>query len=284
MPRALPDGGSPAGLLALLLVLGGCSGVGVGPSPDPTVTPAPLPTDSPSPADGPFGAPGISGTHVTNATALAQAHAQVLSATSFTRHTTLQIQYPNGTVLLGATVTLRMGPTDDRFRYHEARTGAWADEPDEPVTVTVWSEGDSARRAIKLGNGTVLNTTLARDEATIGRAIGRPSGDRIASLFGNVRVEVVGRSQANGTAEVEVVASDVPPTLVPVFPAPHGEATVRATVSETGLVRSVLVTSESRRGEHTLQLQWCVRYFAIGQTTVAPSLNEPPMQPSTTGC
>lgn len=268
--------GLGANWLALLVVLAGCGGFGAGSPAPPSVTPVPLPSDRSQPTVAGNLPPGVSETGITNVTALSRAHAGALAGTSFTRHTTLTIRYPNGTVLQGANRTLRMGASDDRFYYREIRRGSWAERPGDPVRVTVWSTADVVHRVTRLRNGAVLYATN-REAAVTPRQVTRPSGKEVRRVFDGVDVAVIAQGDANGSSVV-VAANDAASTVLPLFPAPHGSAELRARVSETGLVSQIRVESVSRRGTQTLRLQWSVRYSAIGETNVesldrTPSVN-----------
>lgn len=241
------------------------------------MTPAPLPTDAPPSTALPV--PGLSQAGLSNVTALSLAHERALTGTSFTRRTTLTIRYPNGSVLLGAVRTLRMDPSGERFHYRENRTGAWAERPGDPVWVAAWSAGDAETQVVGFRNGTVRNGTVPNstgEGSAIGPVVGRPSGDRIHAVFSGVDFDVTGRREVNGTTVFVVEATDVSSTVLPLFPAPHGTADIRAHVSETGLVRDVRVEAVSRRGRVTLHLRWTVRYSPVGETTVVPPTRTSP--------
>lgn len=237
------------------------------------VTPAPLPPDESTPSGGPTVAPGVTDAGITNLTALSRAHASVLAETSFTRRSTLSIRYPNGTELLGANRTLRMGASDDQFYYRETRTGSWTERSGDPVRITVWSTGDIVQRVTRLRNGTVLYATN-REAGVTPRQVTGPSGKEVRKVFDGVDLAVIAQDDANGSSVV-VAANDAASTVLPLFPAPHGSAELRARVSETGLVSQIRVESVSRRGTQTLRLQWSVRYSAIGETN-AESLDRTP--------
>lgn len=256
--------------LALLVLLAGCGSYAVGSLDTPTVTPAPVPSDQPVSTAGQSLPPGLSETGITNVTALRRAHARVLSSTSFTRHTTLSIQYLNGTELLGVERTLQVEPADDRFSYREVRTGSSAQRPSDTVRVSIWSTGDRVHRVAWLRNGTVRNTTSRRAAGGIARSVTQPPGTRIPSIFGGINVEVVEQWNENGMTVSRVAATDASSSVLPLFPAPHGSAELRAEITETGLVRHIVVEAVSRRGRLTLKLHWTIRYSAVGETSVSP--------------
>lgn len=159
-----------------------------------------------------------------------------------------------------------MDASGERFAYRERRTGAWARRPGDPVSISVWSTSGPVNRLVEFRNGTI------RREAGLDRptTIGRPVGDHVHTVFSGFDVDVIDRGDANGTTRFVLEATDVSSTGLPLFPAPHGTADIRAVVSESGLVRTIQVEAVSRRGRLTLHLIWTVRYSAVGETVITP--------------
>lgn len=131
-------------LLAVLVVLAGCSGVfGGSGEPTETVTPAPVPTDEPTPTPVPRLAPGLTGQGIENASALVAAHASFLRNQSFTRQSNSTGVTSNGSVLVRTTSMLRAGPPGEGLYSVIERNGSYLFEGRAtlPVHSEAWWEG-----------------------------------------------------------------------------------------------------------------------------------------------
>lgn len=255
-------------LLVVIILLSGCTSLAGGPTASPTVTPVPVSTDAPPTTASGTGLPGVGDHGITNATRVGSNHAQSLVGNAFVRTTTLLIRHPNGTTQAGIGWSLRMGPNGDRFRYVEARSGAWADEAAEPVRITGWSAGDGVRKSVRFRNGSTVNTTGPFQGEDVTGRIARPSGNRIASFFDAVDAGQVTRRSANGRTVVEIVAGDISPTVLPLFLNPHGQAELRAGLAATGMVTYLNVSYLVRRGDKQLLFRWRTRFGIISPSSV----------------
>ena len=155
-------------LIAVLVVLAGCSGVlGGSGEPTETLTPAAVPTDEPTPTPVPQLAPGVTEQGIENGSALVAAHGSFLQNRSFTMRSNSTLLASNGSVLFRETGTLRAGPSGEGFyvifeensSYGYPNSGAW------PVRTEGWSNGEQAFVKRTYTNGT---TTYDRLEAGSG--------------------------------------------------------------------------------------------------------------------
>lgn len=157
-------------MVVVLLLLTGCSGfLGAGQeSPKVSVTPAAVPTDSPTVAPRGQVAPGVTSAGVYNSSALAHAHARILSNTSFTIHKNLTHYYLNGTLIRQSTGILRVesGPPV-LVLSHSRHSGQWLDtrhsNRSRPLVRDFWYGSDSGYiRTIYSNNTTSYNTISER--------------------------------------------------------------------------------------------------------------------------
>lgn len=228
-------------LLALLIVLTGCSSTTVsdGPTPDTVTTPAPVPTD-----DLPENriAPGVSPDGIVDAGRLRDAHNAYLSNRSFTRTSGTRYRFENGTLLYQTTFNRSLEPAAERQSIRRDRTGQLRPEQhywewaNETLAVERIARSDSVRYHRR-----------SRSDRQF-----RYYGGAVAEFLAQHDPEVAGKRQANGTTEyVLVVRNPSAPDLLDQVGANRtGPRRLVAVVSREGLVRSIRITARGTyRGE-----------------------------------
>jgi hypothetical protein len=126
-------------LVALLVLLAGCSSLTGGPAGTPTPTPTDTPTATPTPTPGGAEelAPGVTSERIENPVALIDAHQRGLLADGFVVNQTLTSTY-NGTVSNRLNLTLTAGPGGE-VAYMNGSSSGFDFEGDESVIVnSVW--------------------------------------------------------------------------------------------------------------------------------------------------
>jgi hypothetical protein len=160
-------------LIAVLVVLAGCSGVfgSDGGEPTETVTPAAVPTDEPTPTPVPRLAPGLTEQGIVSPRALVAAHQSFLQNRSFTQRSNSTALAANGSTVLRTTSTLRVGPTG-AARYVSNRSGPYLAEGSGaiPTRVAAWSGDD----------GYFVRQTFANGTTTYSRSPGGRMGTQFA--------------------------------------------------------------------------------------------------------
>ncbi|WP_435195255.1 hypothetical protein [Natronomonas sp. EA1] len=188
-------------LLALLLVLAGCSALAPGgdTTPEPTLTPAPVPEDTPSPTRAPPErlAPGLTTAGVDNATALAAAHATRLNGTYVLRRN-VTVRNTNINVVARSRSVIRDNGTHERYQYTPLFGG--------PRLEYYHTNGTAWRRSVENGTVTYDRTTL--EPWFDGSAFD------ITTLLARTDARVVDRERAGATRRYELVARDVDEQVV----------------------------------------------------------------------
>lgn len=252
----------PAVLLALSLVLAGCNGLVLGgkETPRQTLTPAPEPTPKPTPTPVPQLAPGLTGKGVTDAFALAEAHAAILENTSYTVHVNFTIQYVNGTVYRHATTRTQYGPSDSQFYLVTNVSGVR-----ETGGISIWSNGERTLVA-RIHN----NSTTYRVFQNGNLAPPQSSNGWIIRLFSSTETRVIGHSTRNGTTLYRVVATAVtnPAAFNRIRWQNPRNLTLRTLISSRGFVREYHLTYTATRHNSTVHIHKRVRYTDIGNTTI----------------
>lgn len=137
----------PTLLVAVVVVLAGCSGFVSTGTDTPTASPASSPTatgtPTPTPGADELLAPGINQTGIENVTALFAAHQRELTARGFVTESTLTTTY-EGTSTDRVAWTVTVAPDGERLRTHAVETR----EDGTQITVDVWSNAthDITRR------------------------------------------------------------------------------------------------------------------------------------------
>lgn len=260
-------------LVSLCLVCAGCSLPG-GPAGTPTeaepITPAPVPANA-------GGAPGLGDDGVTAPRVLADAHATALTNRSYRLRANRSVRYPNGSVREQLTVDLRLGA--DRAYLVETATNG----PEAPVFL-----GRPPANATFYSDGTTYLRKLTRDGETTYNAFEPVAGAGTWQYW--ARTVPFGGEGANPRSFVLRTFRAVPTTLA-ATPTVEGEqryrlvgnrttapfeadiaapreVTLKATVTATGLVRSVSLTYEGYADGERVLVTRRVVYEAVGSTTV----------------
>lgn len=261
-------------LVALVVLLSGCSGVGSGgtgaqsstmtPVEVPDVTPAPTPTGD---ADR-WLAPGLTDRGVEGAWLLGRAHEAVLANTSYTSRTVETTRYANGTVRGRIRTTVRATP--GAFTTVSIPTGTHARAYPFPDAERVEVYGVDGRLhfAVTDADGTWY---FSFDRADAGV----PS---LYALLSSVETHTAGTVARNGTTLYRVRATGLADTrrfAVAVGVAANGyeasavgNVSLRALVDSRGLVREYELDYTLRRDGPDLRVTRRVRYTDLGETSV----------------
>jgi hypothetical protein len=247
-------------VIVVLVAFSGCNAFN---NPDTTtLTPAPVPTDEPTPTPVPRLAPGLTQDGVVNASALAAAHDALLENTSFTMHRTVTYRTHSGTPVRRMTSVARVGD-DGRF-----------------LVTKRWNGTTHLRRAVYYYDGERLlvattdafETTYRRmppETATSLRSVVvGTDAERIERLFVTTEMQVVGRTESNGSTVYR---------LVPGIGQNQSNATVsigrsvsvRARITDRGLVRRYTFrqTLSGEGPDGAVVIVVWTRYTDVGSTT-----------------
>lgn len=142
-------------LLVVLVLVAGCSGLADAPNPPVNVTPAAVPADDPTPTDRPT--PGIDAAsgQFRAPDALAAAHVDALSNTSYTVVTTRTIRYPGDDRTANRRMVGRFHP-DGRFLIESDRNGSVFGTP-TAVRIDYYSDGRRVYEAFVTNGSTTAN-------------------------------------------------------------------------------------------------------------------------------
>lgn len=247
-------------LLAALLALGGCNApFGAGTPSDATLTPVAVPSDAE--ATGPEElAPGLTRAGVADPTRLGAAHARILSNASYTVHRNVTRRDEDGTLAFGTDVVLRRAAFGDRFRYILAFRGR------DRRVVERYADGERIYERERAANETTYALVGAADgpldprDASFGALTNRRG---VVDLFTRFRFEVTGRIERGGTTHYRLATPE--PRDLP----PLRNVTVRALVSERGLVREYSVSYLVVRDDAATRVDVTVRFSDLGTTAVA---------------
>lgn len=261
-------------LVCLLLVTAGCNTLGGGDTgdPTPTVTPAPVPAEESL-------APGVSDEGVTNPRALADAHADVISNTSYRLTVNRTVRAANGTLRERLSLELALA-TDRSYRVDTATAGPEAPVflGTPPANATFWSNGSTYVRKLTRDGQTTYNTFDPVEGAGTWQYWARtvPFGGEQATpraflrrTFGAVDTEVVGRTGANGTTVYRLRGNATAERLDAEVANPRNVSLV-ATVTEGGLVASLSLRYVGTMDGERVRVTRTVAYSDVGSTTVEP--------------
>jgi hypothetical protein len=249
-------------LIAVLVVLAGCSGVlgGGGGEPTETVTPAAVPTDEPTPTPVPRLAPGLTEQGIENASALVAAHASFLQTRSFTRHSNTTALASNGSALLREVSTLHAGQKGEGVRLVWKSNGSYGYPRSEvsPVRTEIWSKSKRLFLKRTYPNGTTTYEQVRADEQ-YGTGAGR-FRYRLEP-FGTANTTVTQRFTRNGTTLYRVRGTAQADW--------RGNTTLRLLVDSRGVIHKYRTARRFPSERNISKITHETRFSGIG-TTGAP--------------
>jgi hypothetical protein len=248
-------------------VLAGCNGVfgGNAEGPERTLTPVAVPTDEPTPTPVPQLAPGLTGEGVVNASVLAAAHDATLDGASYTERRTVTYRARNGTPIRRIESVTRVAD-DGRFRITKRwngstslRRAAYYDDGERLLVATTNAGNATTYRRASSG-------TVAAQRSSVAAAGSR----RIETMFVASETVVAGRTERNGTTVYRLVPAATPSRSPGTTTGLDRSVSVRADITEQGLVRSYTLTQrlsgEGADGAATIVVS--TRYTRVGATDV----------------
>jgi hypothetical protein len=259
-------------VVVVLLALAGCNGA-VGPQPTETVTPVP------ELAPEPVSPPGVSEEGVTDPEQVASVHGDRLAETSYTLTSTRTVRAANRTVLSHFSVRVELD--EDRTYHARARTdGPWAPEflGRPPATAEFWSDGETYLRKLTR-DGTTSYDELEPGPQRIstwrywtrtaafgdhGGSMFRTVRDVMASFSWEVRAETVDETTLYRLDSDEHTSTAFTPSEVTAV----RNATATATMTESGVIRSIQLEYVGRVDGETVVVERTIRYDDLGNTAV----------------
>ncbi len=258
-------------LVGLLVVLAGCPAVSSGPTPT-ELTPAPIP-------DEPVYPPGVDPSGVVDPTRLATAHSAIVDSQSHTLISNRTIRTDNGTLRSLLSVRLALGPT--RAYRVTVRTAG----PDAPVLIGApparaqyWANDSVGVRSLTRANHTEYSTFSPgtefagswqywRTTAAFGGA-GGFDDETFESAFEAIPTRVAGTDTQDRTTFVTLVGDRArSPAFAKVGSGPVSNVSLRATVSDTGLIRRFVLEYERRQAGSPISMRWVLTNSGVGTTT-----------------
>ena len=252
--------------LVLLVPLAGCGSLatpaGEG-TPTRTVTPVPLPQDPPTPHGPAVLAPGLSPDGVFDAARLAEAHASVLSNTSFTAVREERRRYANGSLRSSYRRIVRVSPGGERFDYELNQTDVRGGRATEG-RLARYSNGSTVYVATTRAGETTYSILGGQPEpaglsAVLPQRATARSG--IARLFGTLRFDVVDRRTLDGRAVYRLTVQNGTRDLDWLR-----DVSMNAAVREDGLVAGYRLAYDVEGIEVTV----VVEFRDLGATSVTP--------------
>lgn len=255
--------------VVLLLLIGvvlssGCSGL------------SPSRGDDTSPErEGGSIAPGVTTNGVQNTTAFGQAHDRQLRERSATLAVTITTRYQNGSLRGRSRAVSRLEPPETSLRDVVLQGTATTAGT---ITETTWSNDTVRVFRWKRANG---STEYEVQSGDIYYKL--PPGHLLASTFGDRSVQVVDRRRGADN-ETRVILRTDDPSMSRYFSRDEAvrNASMRVTVTESGLVRSATVRYEQRGGvwavgpgeeqprtDEFVEVTWHLELSDHGTTTVA---------------
>lgn len=261
-------------LVALLVVLAGCSGVPVVQPEESTETVTPIPERSPAPSY----PPGMTNRGVEAPDVTASAHADRLAETSYTLTSNRTVR-ANGT--LKSFFSVRVDLDDERNYHARARTDG-QDGPEflgrPPATAEFWSDGEThLRKLTRDGETTYDELESGPGRVSTWRYWTRtaPFGDRRGSLFRMVRdvmgsfVWLIDTERTGDTTQYRLEADEYTSTaFAPSEMTDVRNVTASATVTQSGLVRSIHMRYVGTIDGETVLVERTIRYENVGNTSV----------------
>ncbi|MWG33298.1 hypothetical protein [Halomarina oriensis] len=233
-------------LLALLVVLAGCSAGNLPETSGPTVTPAAVPVSPP---------PGLSETGVVNASRLVAGHVALLTNTTATRSTNRTVGYPNGTLVVENRTTW----AGEEGRLVVVRTR----HPGGPGGYARWQNGSHVVGWVESADRRQYYTLEASSTPFAGVD---PLGDHLSAALTTQRGASVTPVDCGDDRCLEVAFSlDERLVWGDGYPA-TGPVRYRLTVTTDGLVRHLVVTWAARSGDRTVTVIERTTFRNVGST------------------
>ncbi|MEF8784236.1 MAG: hypothetical protein V5A54_14260 [Haloarculaceae archaeon] len=261
-------------LVALLVVLAGCSGVPVVQPEESTETVTPIPERSPAPSY----PPGMTDRGVEAPDVTASAHADRLAETSYTLSSNRSVR-ANGT--MKSFFSVRVALDDERNYHTRARTNG-PDGPEflgrPPATAEFWSDGEThLRKLTRDGETTYDELESGPGRVSTWRYWTRtaPFGDRQGSVFRTVRdvmesfVWRIDTERTGDTTQYRLEADEYTSTaFAPSEVTDVRNVTASATVTQSGLVRSIHMRYIGTIDGETVLVERTIRYENVGNTSI----------------
>lgn len=234
-------------LLAVVILLAGCSAGSPPQTNGATVTPAAVPVSPPA---------GLSDTSVTNASRLVAGHVALLTNTTATRITNRTVRYPNGTTVVENRTTW----AGEEARLVVVRTSQSGD----PDGYARWQNGSDVVGWVEDGDRRQYYTLGASSPPLAGVD---PLGDHLLAALSTQRDATLTPTDC-GEERCLAVEFTLSERLVwgDGYPA-TGPVRYRLTVTPAGLVRDVVVTWESRSGDRTVTVTERIAFRNVGSTS-----------------
>lgn len=269
----------PAALLAVVVVLAGCSGlpfVGGEGGDRPAATTVPDGPESTRPP------PGVLSQQVTGPRELGRAHARAIENRSYVVTSNRTVRYANGTVRSHIAVEVAI---DEEREFLAAVSTAGQEAPvllgEPPATAVYWSDGTTyLRRLTRDGERTFVEFdppetwigTWSYWVKTVpfGGGANRPA-TFYSSLFSAVPASVDGRTTVANTTHFRLVNDRDRPFTDRTFPGRVSsvrDLSLVALVDGDGLVRSLELRYSGTIDGEPVQVRHTVRYADVGTTSV----------------
>jgi hypothetical protein len=179
-------------VVAVLVVLAGCSGFTGTPAAGPTetLTPVPVPetpaTPAPARSTTPSATPaaeelvpGVTAERVADPFALVDAHVVGMTAASYAVRRTTTVRHPNGTLRTRETTTARVETGGERYRLADEVAGpAAASVQSPPGRFTIWTDGERFLSVFRPDSGPPEYARIAPDRYLAQRQYYSPPPDR----------------------------------------------------------------------------------------------------------
>jgi hypothetical protein len=273
-------------VVAVLVVLAGCSGFTATPAAGPTdtLTPVPVPetpsTPAPSQSTTPTATlaaeelvPGVTAERVADPFALVDAHVVGMTAASYAVRRTTTVRHPNGTLRTRETTTARVGAGGERYRLVDEVAGpAAASVQSPPGRFTIWTDGERFLSVFRPDGGPPEYARIAPDRYLTQREYYSPPPDRgsLLALLSAFEVRPVERRPRLATPS-STPSSDGPTTaagLATGTPSRTPSSTVSPASTASGTPRPVPVRAD--RSTPTVAEPALVGYRLVGTELVRP--------------
>ncbi|MDS0222054.1 hypothetical protein NDI54_11915 [Haloarcula sp. S1AR25-5A] len=244
-----------AAVVALALVLAGCSGFVQQDSPE-TVTPAPVPTD------GAGYPPGVSDDAVVPQ-ALASAHARTLATTNYTLVTRQRVTDRNGTVLRRSNHTRSVAANSTRYAGHFHQNGTELNV--FTTRIDYWTNGSIvAAQYDERANRPHRVTWTVRDDGPVSDL-----SERRTILGVGEAVDLSVARRTDGSVILAGTRLTNPDRLItPLFVSNPRNVSVRLRVRHDGTVTALRLAFDAERSERWVRVKQDIRVTKIGATTV----------------